>query len=163
MTNNELCCSIEQKPVKLYCPHCYSLGKKVDILTVKALVKEGEIINLQAKSDYYYCPDENCNVVYFNNTATPSIFLKNSIKTKIGIKQDSNGYICYCFGFIARDLLENPSHEKIIREQVKIKNCACEVKNIHGSCCLGDVQKVLKKTAFDVSLKSQMPSVSPKI
>ena|SRR5690606_5222317 len=139
---NESCCNTKTTTkTKAICPNCNNSGKKVDILTVKALVKEGEVANIQKNFSYYYCSVPDCKTVYYNENN--SVFDSKQIKTIIGDKNPS-GYICYCFGFTTKDLKNNHDNETFIRKHVKAGNCACEVKNIHGTCCLGDVLKVLK-------------------
>ncbi|MBI4278991.1 MAG: hypothetical protein HY660_11085 [Armatimonadetes bacterium] len=59
--------------------------------------------------------------------------------------------VCYCFGFTARDIIEDSQQHGEswifgeITAKVKAGLCACEIKNPSGRCCLGDVQKTMRK------------------
>jgi hypothetical protein len=59
--------------------------------------------------------------------------------------------LCHCFGFtradLARDVAETGTSQipARIAEQIRAGNCACELKNPAGVCCLGDVYQALKE------------------
>ena len=58
--------------------------------------------------------------------------------------------LCYCFGFtqgnVRREIVLNG--ETTIPTQVtqfiKEKLCACEIRNPSGSCCLGEINRIVK-------------------
>ena len=68
---------------------------------------------------------------------------------RVGVKETADPIpVCYCFGFTRGDI-----HDEIaetggstiaerISAEVKAGNCACEVKNPSGKCCLGSVTRV---------------------
>jgi len=58
--------------------------------------------------------------------------------------------ICYCFGHTvasAREEIARTGHSTVVARitaEIPAGHCACEVKNPAGSCCLGDVSRVVK-------------------
>jgi mercuric ion transport protein len=59
--------------------------------------------------------------------------------------------VCYCFGWTQEKIfsqikqLGRSSAVEEISAKVKAGECACEINNPSGSCCLGEVNKVVKK------------------
>ncbi|MGH7454108.1 MAG: hypothetical protein ACRENG_22335, partial [bacterium] len=57
---------------------------------------------------------------------------------------------CYCFDWTRRRIkneIENTGKSTAsmqIAKEVKAGNCACDIKNPKGECCLGDVNLVVK-------------------
>jgi hypothetical protein len=58
--------------------------------------------------------------------------------------------VCYCFGFTRQDIWDEirqtgrSTIAERISAEVKAGNCACEVKNPSGKCCLGNVTRTAK-------------------
>ena len=50
--------------------------------------------------------------------------------------------VCYCFGLTVGDVRSAPEESvaRITRE-IEARNCACEVRNPSGNCCLGEVRR----------------------
>ena len=70
---------------------------------------------------------------------------------RVGIKEEEDPIpVCYCFGFtrkeIQREVVETGRSTILdrIKTEVKAGNCACEVKNPSGKCCLADVTRAVK-------------------
>lgn len=61
------------------------------------------------------------------------------------------GMVCYCFRHTEQAIADDfKTHGKStieadVRQKVKDKLCSCESLNPKGSCCLGDIRKVIKK------------------
>ena len=61
-----------------------------------------------------------------------------------------NDMVCYCFQHTTQNIVVDfqkhgeSTIEKDVRQKVKDKLCSCETKNPKGSCCLGDIRKVIK-------------------
>lgn len=68
-----------------------------------------------------------------------------------GFKATGDGLVCYCYlyrrGDLERDVREGAPSRTLdaITSQVKARNCACEVRNPTGTCCLGAVRRELAK------------------
>ncbi len=143
------CCSMKSSskaPAVAVCPMSGARSKRVDMLTVKSLVRELplEMPNTQ----YYFCEAQNCDVVYFALDSQAPIFRRADLLVRVGVKETADPIpFCYCFGFTRGNIHEEISEtgrstiaERITAE-VKAGNCACEVKNPSGKCCLGSVTR----------------------
>jgi hypothetical protein len=104
---------------------------------------------------YRFCPDPNCAVVYFSESGTR--FTVDEVRELVSAKTTSDRRpICYCFGFTegdAREEITRDGTSKIpsqISQLIKAGMCACEVRNPAGVCCLGEVNRTVKRL-FGVS------------
>jgi hypothetical protein len=135
------------------CPNCGLKGKAVSTLTVKSIVMDH--IRVTKNGVYLFCRTPDCNVVYFNSS---SIFYKADTKVRVGLKEQVDPIpICYCFGYtrkdIRRDIRERGKSDipEYIKAEVQAGFCACEVKNPTGSCCLGDITRIVRELNKDSS------------
>jgi hypothetical protein len=146
------CCSVDPKPATpavMNCPVNGSRSKRVGTLTVKSLVRKLPLG--MPDSQYYFCAAPDCEVVYFPLDAQGPVFRRGDLLVRVGAKAEADPIqICYCFGFTRKDI-ENEIAETgrstvadRITAEVKAGNCACEVKNPSGKCCLGDVTRVVR-------------------
>ena len=75
-----------------------------------------------------------------------------------GFKTSSEGLVCYCFGHrkedIARDLAKSGETDILesIKSEVQVGNCACEVRNPSGRCCLGEVQRTITEMSQETEV-----------
>ena len=59
--------------------------------------------------------------------------------------------MCYCFGYTEKSIWEEirrtgrSTAPQTIAAHVKAGRCGCEVNNPGGSCCLGEVNRVVKE------------------
>lgn len=142
-------CSAATPDAADLCPASRSIGSKVGLVTVKALVKGDALRRLDGRA-YRFCPAPDCDVVYFD-TEIDSIFRKSDLTVRVGQKETEDPIpICYCFDFTLADLrreiaiagkTEIPT---VITAEVKAGHCACEVKNPQGTCCLGAVTSAVR-------------------
>ncbi|MBS0657757.1 MAG: hypothetical protein JSR82_05850 [Verrucomicrobia bacterium] len=160
------CCTAPQAEAspktRLACPDCAKLGGPVTTLLLKHQVKPK---HLQAVEDgpFHFCRTPTCEVVYFS--ARGAILKQDDVRQRIGLKAAQGSVpVCYCFGFT-----EQMVHEEVsatgkcaipqrIAAEVKAGNCACEIRNPQGSCCLGNVTAVMKRALADA--KHVRPSSS---
>jgi hypothetical protein len=50
--------------------------------------------------------------------------------------------VCYCFAYTVGDMTAAPEHARIvldIKAGIKAGQCACDLRNPQGTCCLGNV------------------------
>jgi len=102
-------------------------------------------------TQYYFCDALDCELVYFAlNTEAPR-FRREDLIVRVGAKETADPIaVCYCFGFTRKDIqdeIAKTGHSTIadrIAAEVKADNCACEVKNPSGKCCLGSVARVVQ-------------------
>jgi hypothetical protein len=143
------------------CPASRTVGTRVDLITVKALLKGTALRRLNGKT-YRFCPEPGCDVVYFDREAG-SVFEEHDLEVRIGQKKSEDPIpLCYCFNLTVADLRSDITAQgktdipAMIAAEVKAGHCACEVKNPQGTCCLGNVNKALKRLELDRS-KTETP------
>ncbi len=151
----ESCCALPQRDQRPgLCPESGHEGKPVDWLTVAALSR-GQV---PARQNFWLCRDRQCEVVYFGS-ASATLKLQD-VSVVPGFKNESDGLVCYCFlhrtNDIARELAESGRTGVFdsIKAEVEAGNCACEVKNPSGKCCLGDVQKTIRRLEADLGVQA---------
>jgi hypothetical protein len=122
---------------------------QVEMLTVKSLVRRLPLG--MPDTQYYFCEARDCDVVYFAFDSQAPIFRRGDLLIRIGAKVESDLIpVCYCFGFAQKDIEDEIAETgrstvaDRITAEVTAGNCACEVKNPSGKCCLGDVTRAAK-------------------
>jgi hypothetical protein len=121
------------------------------MLTVRSLVRQLPLS--MPVTQYYFCEAPDCDVVYFSVDPQAPIFRRADLLVRVGVKEESDPVpVCYCFGFTRKDI-ENEiaatgrsTMADRITAEVKAGNCACEVKNPSGKCCLGNVARVSQES-----------------
>jgi len=90
-------------------------------------------------------------VVYFPFNSQAPLFRRADLLVRVGSKETEDPIpVCYCFGFTREDIQKEITETgdstvaNRISAEVKAGNCACEVKNPSGKCCLGDVTRIVK-------------------
>lgn len=137
----------DPQPTAGTCPDCATKAKPVSTLTVKSLVRDHTRVSTDRP--YRFCRTPDCEVVYFSDKA---VFRKSDVKVRVGLKEREDPIlVCYCFEYERADIRRDIEvHGKSdipnrIKAEVQAGFCACEVKNPSGNCCLGDVNRALKK------------------
>jgi hypothetical protein len=131
------------------CPVNGARSKQVDMLTVRSLVRQLPLG--MPKTQYYFCAAQNCDAVYFPSNPQVPVFRRADLLVRVRAKETEDPIpVYYCFGFTRKDIEEEIAQagrstipERITAE-VKAGNCACEVKNPSGMCCLGNVRRVVQ-------------------
>lgn len=148
---NSSCCPLHAPvPDKTACPLTGANGRPVSAETVVTLVRKEVLVGLSSPEGFYFCPDEDCDVVYFNPdgklTPTPAVWVAVHQKSS-----DPDVPVCYCFDYTPRKIREEITRTgkstavAQISRRVQAGECACEIKNPQGTCCLGNVAKVVKE------------------
>ncbi len=145
------CCDIKVSEDTAICKECNGKGKPVSEITLKSLVKELVLEAIGSLNEFFYCETPNCGVVYFNNER--QVYLhKEDMKVRVGIKETESPIpVCYCFGWTRERIFEQIKQQgkstavKEISARIKSGECECEIKNPSGRCCLGEINKVVKK------------------
>ncbi len=145
------CCSVKPTkwPAVMACPASGGRSKQVDLLTVRSLVRRLPLA--MPPTAYYFCEEPSCDVVYFPSDPKAPVFRRSDLLVRVGTKEAEDSVpVCYCFGFTRQDIWDETRQtgrstvaERITAE-VKAGNCACEVKNPSGKCCLGNVTRTVK-------------------
>jgi CopZ-like zinc binding protein len=147
------CCSTKGSsatvPAVLPCPINGARSKRVELLTVKSLVRK--LPFAMPRTAYYFCETPDCDVVYFPLDKQAPIFYRRDLLVKVGAKETMDPVpVCYCFGVSRKDIeeeIKETDHSAAadrITGEVQAGNCACEVKNPSGKCCLGAVNQVIQ-------------------
>ena len=131
------------------CPTCGQKGKKVDSITIKAMLN----VSLLALREmpYLFCRTAACPVVYFSADGL-QVFTTDQIRVPVYQKKpnDDTVLVCYCFHHspttIRAELLATGTSTVVeaIARGIQADQCACEIRNPQGSCCLGNVQVILE-------------------
>jgi hypothetical protein len=147
------CCAPNVKtcaaPAVMACPVNGARSKQVDKLTVRSLVRQLPLG--MPNTEYYFCEAADCDVVYFPFDSQAPMFRRAELLVRVGSKETEDPIpVCYCFGFTREDIQKEITETgdstvaNRISAEVKAGNCACEVKNPSGKCCLGDVTRIVK-------------------
>src|ERR1700730_2751338 len=131
------------------CQTCGSASRPVTRKTTLLMVKP-EHFDRVAASEYRFCPDRECRVVYFSEDGSAP-FMTGDLRLRVGLKERSDPILlCYCFGLEekdARDEIERSGASTMpqrITALINQKMCACPSRNPSGACCLGEVNKTIK-------------------
>ena len=145
------------QPVALYprpshatsdCPVCGTKGKPVQGQTIKALLS----VNLRAVQnvEYLFCKTRTCPVVYFTPDGEQT-FTIAEVRERVYQKELENddAFVCYCFRHTVGDIRAAPSETRTaviddINTGINAGQCACDLRNPQGSCCLGNLRGLIK-------------------
>lgn len=162
------CCSLPETrgtaPTVAACPVSGTRAKQVDLLTVKSLVRH--LPFAMPRAQYYFCNSPGCDVVYFSNDPEAPIFRSEDLLVRVGAKERADSIpVCYCFGVTRQQIWEeiqragHSTAPERIRAEVQAGNCACEVKNPSGKCCLGDIIGVVRESTQNASPRIKASTV----
>ena len=151
------CCTISPgSKDKTHCPKCGQKGLPVELITLKSLLVPKAMQNLDATESYSFCRTADCPVVYFSACR---VFEKDELTVSVFQKETADPLpVCYCFGFSRQDILDEiyktgkSTLQQQISDYVRQQQCACELRNPQGRCCLGNVAAVLKQGSLAVEV-----------
>ncbi len=146
----DACCTIPRSADPAVCALCGARGKAVDRRTVVALVRP-DLRPTIGETQYYFLETPECEVVYFAQDP-PRYLLTGNVTVRVGSKVTEDPIpVCYCFAKTERAVIDDVlAHGRStifeeITAHVKANECACDVKNPAGRCCLGNVAKAIQK------------------
>jgi hypothetical protein len=131
------------------CPVCGMNGKPVQQQTVKALLS----VSLREVQDveYLFCRTRTCPVVYFSSDGKQA-FRMEQIRERVYQKEPDieDVYVCYCFRHTVGEFHTGSSESSKailddINTGISAEQCACDLRNPQGSCCLGNVRELIKR------------------
>lgn len=141
------CCKGERGLIKTACPGCGASGQTVKVRTLKHWLAT-PFVPAVPEVSFYFCGAQECPVVYFSGDHSEK-YKKEQLRYRVGIKETSGPIpVCYCFGvtqeMIAGEIRETgkSGFSAWIAKEVKASNCACDVRNPSGRCCLGELKRV---------------------
>ncbi|CAG0984367.1 hypothetical protein ANRL4_02075 [Anaerolineae bacterium] len=138
-----------QRPARVAntCPACGRTGKAVQGQTVKALIS----VSLQdvRAVEYQFCRTQACPVVYFSSDGTQT-FTTEQVRERVYQKEPDvdDVFVCYCFRHTVGEMraLESTGRTALIENidaGIQAGQCACDLRNPQGSCCLGNVRALI--------------------
>lgn len=136
--------------MRALCPTAKTPGGRVPALTVRSLVREDRIQDVEGR-DWFFCEAPECDVVYF--VADGTTLDRSDVDVRVGIKEEDPPHtVCYCFGHTVESIQDEIRRTgrstafDSITEKVRAGECSCEVLNPKGTCCLGDVRLVAEES-----------------
>lgn len=131
------------------CPVCSEKGKPVQVQTVKALLS----VSLRQVQgvEYLFCKTQTCPVVYFSPDGEQT-FTTGQVRERVYQKEPDaeEVFVCYCFHHTVGDIRVASSETRAaivddINTGIHAEQCACDLRNPQGSCCLGNVRGLIKR------------------
>jgi hypothetical protein len=103
-------------------------------------------------TSYYFCPTEQCAVVYFTQDGEQS-FREEELRERVYQKHphDDEALICYCFRHTLGSIREEwrQRGQSTVVETVtagtQIGQCACDLRNPQSTCCLGNLRRFVEQ------------------
>lgn len=103
---------------------------------------------IDPEATYRFCATETCAVVYY---ADDVAFLEADLRERVHQKapHEADVPVCYCFnhspGSIRAELLAQGRSTVIedVTSGIQAGQCACDIRNPQGTCCLGNVRRVM--------------------
>src|SRR5687767_3942740 len=131
------------------CPLNHVKGRPVDTLTLKALLNES--LEAIQPISYRFCALTDCPIVYYAEDGRQT-FTENQLRELVYQKRpnDEAVMVCYCFyhtiGSIRAEWQATGRSTVVERITAAIQagQCACDIRNPQGACCLGNVHHLLK-------------------
>ncbi len=141
-------CETPATPDRAPCPNCRKPGKSVDAITLKAMLAV-PLTELRTV-EYRFCRTPDCPTVYFSVDAKQQ-FGEDALREQVHEKhpEADDVFVCYCFrhspATIRAELLATSVTTVVdsVTAGVRAEQCACEIRNPQGSCCLGNVRAIV--------------------
>ncbi len=131
------------------CNQCGETGRAVSRQTVMHHVKSEKLSSV-GDEEYKFCSSPKCSVVYYAESG--QAFGINDVRELVTSKTTGDARpLCYCFGFtegFARREIAQTGESSVSRQVsrfIKEKLCVCEIRNPSGACCLGEVNKAVRR------------------
>ncbi len=142
----EVSCQVSPNVQDVSCPVHGGVGRRLDTRTLKAQLR-GSLAMLR-DVEYRFCPDDACPVVYYSVDGL-QIFTESDLRERVFQKhpEELEVFVCYCFRYTVGEVLHSGTAVvEAITQGVKAGQCACDIRNPQGSCCLGNVRSILQKS-----------------
>jgi hypothetical protein len=147
---SDCCANSSSKTLTQGCPDCGKSCKSVEVHTLYHQVKFPENQAISSGS-YYFCSAKDCATAYFSSTGN------NIAKQQLTTYQDiQNDKLCYCFDIDSAIYLKalgaNSDHAEaeaikdFVIQRTKSGECACELRNPSGQCCLAKFKQLEKQS-----------------
>lgn len=125
------------------CVSCATAGDAIPTALVRHHVTGPWRRDLENK-EFSFCDAPGCHIVYF--TVDGFTFTVDDVRKAPAYKTgDGSNLLCFCFDVTGNDTLSEPDPTPYIRERVRRQECACDVLNPSGKCCLGSIVRWRKE------------------
>jgi hypothetical protein len=149
--------ALKTKPA---CPTNQQIGKPVDSLTIKALLSV-PLTELPV-AEYHFCRATDCPTVYYSTDGAIQ-FSEADLRERVYQKHptDDDVFVCYCFRHTIESIrqeLENRGVSTVVASVaagIQAGQCACDIRNPQGSCCLGNVREVVQRLEIEIGNRLQ--------
>ena len=131
------------------CPGSGQKGRPVPHRTIKAFLNPS--LRALRETDYFFCPDQECPVVYFTADGTQTFTVEDLHEPVYQKKPDDpHVLICYCFRYTVGSFQAATAEQRQailldIKQRTRADQCECDLRNPQGACCLGNVVKLIKR------------------
>lgn len=140
---------------KALCPSCRQPGKSIDAITLKAMLAV-PLTELRAV-EYRFCRTPGCSTVYHSVDGQQE-FPEPDLRERVHQKhpEANDVLVCYCFkhspATIRQEILVRGLSTVVeqVTQGVESGQCACEIRNPQGSCCLGNVRAVVRRVEAEL-------------
>ena len=148
-------CELSAPLPSVLCSTCGQKGKLVDIVTLKALLAV-PLTELRTV-EYAFCRTPDCPAVYYSLDGQQQ-FSEDALRERVHQKHPTadDVWVCYCFrhspGSIRAELLAT-GHSSVVETVtagIQAGQCACDIRNPQGSCCLGTVRAAVQRIELDL-------------
>ena len=137
----------------ILCPRCGQEGRTVSSVTIESLVSPVTRSRLCSLDGFCFCATPACTVAYFHSTSGELISCPDVVVPIFQKSIDPERLVCYCFQHTVAAIQREVRDTGTSRIATDIKaNCAqalgdCERTNPEGTCCLGNIQRVIREAA----------------
>ncbi len=149
---SDACCVIPTSVEgRAACPLNGKVGRRVETQTVKALLRLP--LNVLRDVEYRFCSDPACPVVYYSVDGAQT-FTEADLRERVFQKhpEDVEVLVCYCFQYTVGEVRTRGARiVDEITQGVQAGQCACDIRNPQGSCCLGNVRSLLSDSKSKLS------------
>ncbi|MCL4528754.1 MAG: hypothetical protein M1282_05010 [Chloroflexi bacterium] len=140
------------------CPNCGVKGKPVQGQTVKSLLSV--TLRQVRNTEYLFCRTPTCPVVYFTSDGTQT-YTVDQVRERVYQKEPNadDVFVCYCFRHTVGEIRAvRAAILDDINAGIQGDQCACDLRNPQGSCCLGNVRALIKRLENQEALASPQPA-----
>lgn len=143
------CCKNITTQLASLCPECNSEGMSVKIRTLFHQIRFPDNQEI-SQDNYFYCPSSICQTTYYSETGKS--ISQSRLVNQQALKDKT---LCYCFAIkcsqykLALQTNTADTIKNFVIQHTKLANCACEVRNPSGQCCLIHFKQIEKEHATD--------------
>jgi hypothetical protein len=138
------------------------MGKLIDTLTLKALLARP--LTEVRETEYRFCRAPDCPTVYYSANGA-QLFTEPELRELVYQKHrmDEAVLVCYCFqhtlGSIRAEFARTGKSTVLeqINAGIQAGQCACDIRNPQGTCCLGNVRALVQQLEQEYLDVSSLP------